>query len=91
MANEVIAIAVDSKTVAAAGTAEVLTTREISCVAIFLLPKSTNTGNMLLVDLTTESQTIPIPTAGLTLPISNPALIKIDAAVNGEGLDWVAV
>ena len=91
MANETIPIAVGSKTVTAAGTAEAITTREISCAAVFLLPKSTNTDNVLLVDLTTESQTIPIPTAGLTLPVNNPALIKIDVAVNGEGIDWVAV
>ena len=88
---ESIAIAVDSKTVTTAGTAEALTTRDITCSSIFLLPKSGNGGDVLLADLTTESQTIIIPTAGLSLPISNPALIRVDVSVNGEGLDWIAV
>ena len=88
---EAIPIAVDSKTVAAAGTAEALTTRDISCSALFLLPKAANTGDVFIVDLTTESQTLIIPTAGLALPISNPSLVKIDVSVNEEGLDWVAV
>lgn len=88
---EAIPIAVDSKTVAASGTAEVLTTRDITCTSVFLLPKRTNTNQVYLVDLTTESRMIRIPTGGLTLPISNPALLKIDVDTNGEGLDWITV
>ncbi len=88
---ETIPIAVDSKTVAVAGTAEALTTRDISCASVFLLPKSGNTNNVYIVDLTTESQKLIIPTGGLTLPISNPSIIKIDVDTNTEGLDWVAV
>ena len=88
---ESIAIAVDTKTVTAAGTAEAITTRDISCTSVFLLPLTTNTDDVQLVDLTTESKKIAIPSTGLTIPISNPALIKIDVVVNGEGLDWVAI
>ncbi|KKN77081.1 hypothetical protein LCGC14_0364200 [marine sediment metagenome] len=88
---EAIPIAVGTKTVAVTGTAEELTTRDINCTSVFLLPLTTNTDVVQLVDLTTESQKITIPSTGLTIPISNPALIKIDVAVNGEGLDWVAV
>ncbi len=91
MAAEVGQIFVDSKTVSANGTAEVITTRDIACTSVFLLPKSGNTNNVYLVDFTTETKKLIIPTSGLTLPISNPALIKIDVDTNDEGLDWVAV
>lgn len=82
---------IDSATVTVVGTPEFITTRDVICNSVYLLPKSANTGDVLLVDFTTETKTILIPKAGMTLPISNPALIKIDVTVNGEGLDWVAV
>ncbi len=82
---------VDSKTISAAGTPEAITTRVITCTSVFLLPKTGNTNNVYIVDFTDETKTFPIPTSGLTLPISNPALIKIDVDTNDEGLDWVAV
>jgi len=88
---EVGQVFVDSKTVTTNGTAEVLTTRDVTCTSVFLLPKVANTGDLLLVDFTTESKTLIVPTSGITLPIGNPALIKIDVSVNGEGCDWVAV
>ncbi len=91
MANETGQVFVDSKTVSANGTPEAITTREITCGSVFLLPKSGNTNNVYLVDFTTETKLLIIPTSGLTLPISNPALIKIDVDTNAEGLDWVAV
>ncbi len=91
MANEVGQVFVDSKTVSAAGTPEAITTRDIACDSVLLLPKSGNMNNVYIVDFTTETKTFPIPTSGLTLPISNPALIKIDVDTNDEGLDWVAV
>lgn len=91
MANETGQIFVDSATVSAAATPEAITTREITCTSVFLLPKSGNTNNVYLVDFTTETKKLIIPTSGLTLPISNPALIKIDVDTNDEGLDWVAV
>ena len=91
MANEAGQVFVDSKTVTAAGTPEALTTREITCTSVFLLTKVANTGNVLLVDFTTNTKQFLIPPAGITLPIGNPALINIDVSVNAEGLDWIAV
>lgn len=91
MALEQGPVYVDSKTVTVAGTPEALTTREIQCASVFILPKSGNTGNAELVDTLTTTKQITIPTAGITVPIGNPALIKIDVTVSGEGVDWVAV
>ncbi len=83
---------VDSATVTTVGTPAFITTRDVTCNSVYLLPKSSNTGDVLLVDFTDPTtKNILIPKAGMTLPISNPALIKIDVTVNGEGLDWVAV
>lgn len=91
MANETGQVFVDSATVTTNGTPEVITSREIACTSVFLLPKTGNSNNVYLVDFTTETKLLIIPTSGITLPISNPTLIKIDVDTNGEGLDWVAV
>ena len=92
MAAEVGQVFVDSQTVAAAGTPEALTTRDLGVrTSVFILPKTANTGNLLLVDDTTTSKTFIVPTSGITLPIGNPSLIQIDVSVNGEGCDWIAV
>ena len=92
MAAEVGQVFVDSKTVAVVGTPEALTTRDLGVrTSVFILPKSGNGGNLLLVDDTTATKTFIVPTSGITLPIGNPALIKIDVSVNGEGCDWIAV
>lgn len=91
MALETGKVYVDSKTVATAGTPEALTTREIRCGSVFILPKSANTGDVELCDNITTSQQLVIPASGITLPINDPASILIDVTVNGEGVDWVAV
>ena len=91
MANEVGQVFVDSKTVTTNGTPEFITTRDIACTSVFILPKTANTGDLLLVDFTTETKKFIVPTSGITLPIGNPALIKIDVTVNDDGCDWVAV
>ena len=93
MAAEVGQIFVDSKTVAAAGTPEALTDRDLGVrTSVFILPKSGNGGDLLLVDDTTPAtKTFIVPTSGITLPIGNPALIQIDVSVGGEGCDWIAV
>ena len=80
-----------SKTVTAAGTPEALTTRDISCTSVFIVPLTSNTGSVYVVDSVTDAKRTPIPTAGVTLPIGNPALIQIDADTNGEGVSWLAV
>ena len=54
MAAEIGNVFVDSKTVTAAGTAEFITTRDVQCTSVYLLPKSGNTGNVLLVDFPTK-------------------------------------
>lgn len=91
MADEVINIAIDEKDVAAAGTPEALTTREISCTSVFIVPKAANTNPMFLVDTNTNTKTLPIPSGGISVPIGNPALIKIDVTTNGEGCHWMAI
>ena len=92
MAAEVGQVFVDSKTVAVAGTPEFLTIRDLGVrTSVFILPKSGNGGDLLLVDDTTPGTTFIVPTSGITLPIGNPALIQIDVSVNGEGCDWIAV
>ncbi len=91
MANEVINVAVDTKDVAAAGTPEALTTREIQGTSVFIIPKAANTGAMFIADDTTDSKLVTIPTGGITLPILDPRLITIDSAVNGEGVEWMCV
>ena len=92
MAAEVGQVFVDSKTVTVAGTPEALTARDLGIrTSVFILPKSGNGGDLLLVDDTTASKTFIVPTSGITLPIGNPALIQIDVSVGGEGCDWIAV
>lgn len=80
-----------SKTVASAGTPEVLTTRDVYCNSVLIVPLSTNTQNSYVVDSVTTSKKIKIPTSGITIPVNNPAAIKIDVDVNGEGVSWMAV
>ncbi len=92
MAAEVGQVFIDSKTVAATGTPEALTDRDLGVRnSVFILPKPGNGGDLLLVDDTTATKTFIVPTSGITLPISNPSLIQIDVSVNGEGCDWIAV
>ncbi len=81
----------DSKTVTTAGTPEALTTRDIRCRSVFLVPISTNTGVAKVVDSVTNAKICTIPAGGITLPIGNPAAIDIDVSVNGEGVEWCAV
>ena len=84
-------IYVDSKTITAAGAPEALTTRDILCNSVLVTPITTNTQEVYVVDSATNSKTHRITSAGVTLPIGNPALIKIDSDVNGEGVNWMAV
>lgn len=86
---------VDSKTVAAAGTPEVLTTRDIQCVSVLIRAKDSNTGVVYVVDSVTNTKKFPaaglLPGESVTLPLTDPANVSIDVSVNGEGVDWVAV
>lgn len=95
MATETTGLYVDSKTVTTADTPEALTARDILCQAVLIRAKAANTGVVYVVDLATTSKKFPVdglePEEYIILPITNPALIKIDVSVNGEGVDWVAV
>jgi len=95
MAVETTPIAVDSKTVAVAGTPEALTTREINCSSVQIRAKAANGGVVYVVDNTTDAKKYPADglAAGesITLPINDPRAIEIDVSVNTEGVDWIAV
>ena len=82
---------VDTKTVAAAGTPEQLTTREVNVDSIFIKPIEGQSGELFLVDSTTMTKKITIGTAGITLPTPDPRIIFIDVETNGQGAEWVAV
>lgn len=87
MAVEQASYYVDSLTTS--GCAEALTSREIRCNSVFLLPASGNTINLL--DPEDNCKSVAIPASGLTVPINNPALIEIQGACGCETLSWVAV
>ena len=95
MADRAGPITADSKTVTAAGTPEFLTTDSVPCSAVIVRAKDANTGVVYIVD--SGDNTKKYPGAGLpagetiTLPIGNPAKIKIDVSVSAEGVDWLAV
>ncbi len=91
MAKEVINIAVDTKDVSAAGTPEALTTRDILCASVFIIPKAANTNPVFIADDATDTKLVTIPTGGLTVPINDPRLITIDVTTNGEGVEWMAI
>ena len=93
MAIEVIICAVDSKTVASAGTPETLTTRDVRGTSLFILPKSSNKKNSptFVCDSNDTTKTIAIPSGGLTLPIADPSKILVDVSTNGEGVDWMVI
>ncbi|KKN71173.1 hypothetical protein LCGC14_0423360 [marine sediment metagenome] len=94
MAKEGIAVAVGAKTVAAAGTPEALTTREIECSAVVIAAETTNTGVIYIVDETTDGNNFPTDglAAGetITLPVTDPRKIRIDASVSTDGVSWLA-
>ena len=91
MALEVALPFVDSKTVAATGTPEALTTREVNCSSVFIQPLVDNTNPVFIVDKADDSKTLEVGSAGITLPITDPRLIFIDVTTNDEGVEWVAV
>lgn len=93
MAIESNPLYVDSKNVtASSGSAsEALTTRDIRCQSVFILPKSTNSGTVFLVDNGDEAKIFPISAAGLTLPISDPSKVKVSTDNSGDDVDWVAM
>lgn len=70
---------------------ELLTEREIECQSVFLFPKAANSGNVAVVDDGNDALTFIIPATGLTLPISNPAKIKVSTDNSGDDVDWIAV
>lgn len=88
---ETINIAVDTQDVTTAGTPEKLTTRDVACVSVFIIPKATNTNPVFISDDADTSKLVTIPSSGLTIPVGNPNLITIDVTTNGEGVEWMAV
>ena len=95
MAKEGQAVSIDEKTITAAGTPEFLTTRDIECSSVVIRALAGNTNPVYVVDSDDGSK--KFPDDGLdagqstTVPITNPALIKIDVTTNGEGVVWMAV
>ena len=88
-----------SKTITAAGTAEQITSTKtiIQCVTIAPLP--TNTGHVGVgfssTDSLSTSGVYKIPTSNsgaipIKINIDDLSKIWIDAAVNGEGISWLA-
>ncbi len=81
----------DQKLVTAAGTAEALTTFTGIVSHVTIKALKTNGGQILIVDTDDESKSFPLePGEGITLNINNASLIRIDADVSGEGVDWIA-
>ncbi len=74
-----------------AGTPEALTTRDVQCVSVFIIPKAANSNPVFVVDNVTTTKKVTIPSGGLTIPVGNPNLITIDVTTNGEGVEWMAV
>ena len=89
MAIEVGSVYVDVLTCDACGAVEALTARDIRCDSVFLLPASGDTVS--IVDWSDDCASIAIPTAGITLPITNPSTIRVQGASGGETLSWMAV
>jgi hypothetical protein len=94
MAKEGISVAVGEQTVAAAGTPEALTTREIECSAVIVAAETTNTGVIYIVDSDADANVFPKDglAAGetITLPVTDPRKIRIDASVSTDGVSWLA-
>ncbi len=91
MATEVIDIAVNQKTVAAALTPEALTDRDVRGTSVFIRPIAGQSGAAYVCDSNDTSKIIPIPSGGLTLPIMDPRLITIDVETSGQGVDWMCI
>ena len=88
------------KTVTTAGTRVQLmaTGAVIDCDAIVIQPLPTNTGAVVVGGATctltaaSESGTrLPASSQGITIPVSDPSKIYIDAEVNGEGVMYTYV
>lgn len=89
MALEQGPIYVDTLTCDCCAVVEALTSREIQCSSVLLLPGSGDTVS--LVDIDDNCKTVAIPAAGITLPVANPATIMVQGACGGETLNWIAV
>jgi hypothetical protein len=83
-----------SKTVASSGTAEALGTT-LATKSIYIRAKSTNTSFVCVgdsnVDESTNQQIILYANDSVTLDIANRLTVYIDADVNTEGVDYVAM
>lgn len=89
MATEVGPIYVGTFTLVTNNVPQVLTTRDIRCKSVFLLPKS---GDVIyLCDSATPSLKFTIPAAGLALPLERLNSILLDGVQDGDICDWTAV
>ena len=92
MAIRVGPITVDSKTVAAALTPEVLTADDVPCTSVYVVAAEANTGaQVYVVDNVTTANKIRVPAGGITLPISNPKLVTVDVDTSGDIVEWMAM
>lgn len=89
MALEQGPVYIDEKDVTSAGTPEALTTREIQCSSVHIVPNAGHT--VYIVDSVTNSKLFTVSSTGVTLPINDPRNIKVDVGTNGQGMTWVAV
>ena len=95
MAKEGGGVHIDVKTLAAAATIERLTTRDIECSSVVVRALNGNTNPIYIVD--EDDDALLFPDDGLdagqstTVPISNPASIRIKVTTNAEGVQWMAV
>lgn len=81
-----------SQVVAAAGTAIALSSISRLCLSVIISMKVGNTGNIFIGNSEVDNTDIPwIPGSIVEIPCQNANSIFIDAAVNGEGINWQPV
>ncbi len=87
-----MAVHVGTKDVTTAGSREQMTATVISVQSVFVKAKQGNAGLAYITDTVTGANKFPLDSGeGVTLPVTDITTIYVDVAVNGEGVDWIAV
>ncbi len=83
---------VDTGVIATPGTPQALTARIIHCSSVNIKGTDDNTGNIEIADPVTGSK-LRVLSGGqdMTLPITDPRLIKVDGDNGTDTYEWVAV